>query len=145
MKEERYELRYISKKDGTVKNCYPRSSAKKDEQLQICKENGVKVIHCRKLYPFNTEANQHNFMLISNKCRNIMSDMESGEIPWDEAEYDRLSATKEKADELFELPLPLAWIPWETWKDAKEISTQAIVLRQEACVASGHPEWVSYC
>ena len=144
-KETRYELRYISKKDGTEKSCYPRSEAKKNEQLALCREHGVRVIFCKKLYPFNTEKNQHNFMLIANICSNRMHDMNMGEIEYNAAEYDRLEALKEKADRLFCAELPIAWLPWEEWTAAKELSTMAITHRQEACVAAGHPEWVAYC
>ena len=144
-KEERYELRYISKKDGKEKSCYPRSTEKKDEQLQLCKERGVKVVYCKKLYPFSTEKNQHNFELVHNVCRNTMHDMDMGDIEYNEAEYDRLAELASKAEELFCLELPVAWLPYEQLKEAKEISQMAILHRQEACIANGRPDLVKYC
>lgn len=144
-KEERWALTYVSSKDGTTKVCYPRSKEKKEEQLAICKERGIKVLSCKKLYPFSTEKNQHNFELIRNICWNTMYDMQSGEIPYDEAEYDRLEATKEKADRFFGLPLPIAWLPYEEWSEAKELATAAIIHRQEACIRNGRPDLVQYC
>ena len=36
-REQRWELRYVSIKDGKEKNCYPRSEEKKNEQLAICR------------------------------------------------------------------------------------------------------------
>lgn len=148
-KEQRWELRYVSKLDGSVKNCYPRSEEKKNAQLAICKENGIKVIHCKKLYPFNTWKNQHNFMLIANICSNRMHDMDMGEIPYSEAEYDRLQARKEQADRLFCMAgdgnSEITWLYWEDWKAAKELTETAILHRQEACIASGRPDLVQYC
>lgn len=143
-KETRYELRYLAA-DGTAKVCYPRSEEKRDANLALCKEKGIRVISCKKLYPFSMERNQHNFELIRNICLNTMSDMDSGEIPFDRAEYDRLSDLKEKADRFFCLPLPVAWIPWETYRDAKELATMAILHRQDACIAAGRPDLVTYC
>lgn len=144
-KEDRFEIRYVSKKDGKIKNCYPKSKAGKDEQLRIAKERGIKIIHCKKLYPFNTYKNQHNFELIRNICFNTRYDMDSGEIPMDKAEYDRLGGLEEKADRFFLLPLPVAWLPWEDWKDAKELSEMAVMHRQDACIANGRPDLVTYC
>lgn len=132
-REERYALTYISAKTGTEKVCYPRSKAKRDEQLAICKANGIKVVSCKKLYPFSTNRNQHNFALIANICFNTMYDMQHGEIKWDDAEYDRLAKTREKAEEYFCYELPVAWVPWETYCDMKEIAAAAICHRDAAC------------
>lgn len=144
-KEVRYELRYVSSKTGTEKVCYPRSEEKKNEQLAVCKQNGIKVLSCKKLYPFSTEKNQHNFDLIHTVCMNAMHDMESGETPWDEAEYDKLYALKEKAEKYFCLELPIAWLPYEELVEAREIATAAILHRQEACIRNGRPDLVNYC
>jgi hypothetical protein len=143
-KETRYELRYIAA-DGKEKKCFPRSEEKKNENLAICKERGYRVVSCKKLYPFSMEKNQHNFELIRNICFNTMSDMDSGEIPYDAAEYARLSDLKDKAERCFGLPLPIAWLPWETYKEAKELAFMAILHRQEACIANGRPDLVTYC
>lgn len=144
-KEQRWALRYISLKDGTEKVCYPRSEEKKNEQLDLCKQKGITVLSCKKLYPFSTEKNQHNFELISNVCFNAMHDMMAGETEWDEAEYDRLAVMKEKAEEFFCLPLPLAWLPWEDLREAKELANLAILHRQAACIRNGRPDLVTYC
>lgn len=144
-KEQRWALRYISKKDGTEKVCYPRSEEKKNEQLATCKRNGITVLSCKKLYPFSTVKNQHNFELIRNICFNTMHDMEHGETQWNGDEYDRLDAMKEKADYFFGLPLPVAWLPWDEYCEAKELANTAIIHRQEACIANGRPDLVTYC
>lgn len=144
-KEERYRITYISRKDGSTKMCYPRSAAQKDEQLAICREKGIAVKKVEKLYPFNTYKNQHNFMLISNICFNRMHDMQMGEIPWNEAEYDALEARKDMAERFFMAELPVAWVPYTDWKDMTEMATAAIMHRQDACIANGRPELVSMC
>ena len=103
-KEQRWALRYISKIDGTERVCYPQSEQKKNEQLDLCKQKGITVLSCKKLYPFSTEKNQHNFDLIHSICMNAMHDMETGEAEWNSTEYDRLEAMKEKAEKF------IAWI-----------------------------------
>lgn len=142
--EERYAFRYLSK-DGREKVCYPRSKEKRDENYAYCKAHGVTVVSCQKLYPFSTEKNQHNFGLIHDICFNTMYDMESGEVPMDKAEYERLSDLKDRAERFFCLPLPIAWLPWEEYRDAKEIAQMAILHRQNACIENGRPDLVAYC
>lgn len=145
-KEQRWELEYVSLKDGSVKHCYPRSEEKKNEQLAFCKEKGIKVNHCKKLYPFNMEKNQHNFDLIHNICLNRIHDICCmGEKEQYDGELERLEEMAELTEKLFCLPLPIAWIPWEVWKDAKEVSQMAIIHRQNACIANGRPDLVTYC
>lgn len=143
--EQRWEIRYVSKQDGTVKKCYPRSEDKKNEQLSVCKERGIEVLSCKKLYPFSTIKNQHNFELIRNICMNTMYDMQNGDMAWDDAEYDRLADLKDKADRFFGLPLPVAWLPWDELCEAKEVAQAAILHRQDACIAAGRPDLVAYC
>ena len=147
-KENRFEFRYeVPTKSGDweQKVCYPKSVEKKEENIRKCKELGYKIISCKKLYPFNTYANQHNFELIRNICFNEMDDMTIGEKKFDQAEYDRLEKLKDKADRFFCLDLPTAWLPYEDWKDAKELATMAILHRQDACIANGRPDLVAYC
>ena len=143
-RETRFELRYFTK-DGYEKVCYPRSVEARDRNLDYCKRNGIEVISVKKLYPFNTMKNQHNFDLISNICFNRMHDMESGEVAWDDKEYDDLAIMREDAQRFFCLDLPVAWLPWEDWKRAKELADNAVIHRQEACIANGRPDLVTYC
>ena len=130
-REERFELIYIGK-DGAEKRCYPRSNTKKEENIRICEENGLKVVSCRKLYPFSTMRNQHNFELIANICSNTLYDMDMGVIPMNEAEFDRLQKTRDQAEKYFTYDLPIAWVPWEEYKEMKELATAAICHRDEA-------------
>lgn len=130
-REERFEMVYING-NGEEKRCYPRSVEKKEANIKFAKEHGLKVVSCKKLYPFSMERNQHNFELISNICSNTMYDMDMGVIPMDEAEFDRLAALREKADKYFCYDLPIAWVPWDELKEMKELAAAAICHRDAA-------------
>ena len=147
VREQKWELIYaVPIADGeNVKRCYPNSAEKRAKNLEICKDRGYRVISCKKLYPFSTEKNQHNFMLIKNICFCRMNDMFSGELPYDKAEYERLEKLEEKAVELMELPLPVAWITWDKYEQAKEIATMAIEHRANVCIEHGRADLVQYC
>ena len=148
VREQRWEFRWAYRdNDGewVEKVCYPRSEEKKDANVAKCREAGYKVISIKKLYPFSTERNQHNFMLISNICSNRMHDMLHGEAEYDEAEYERLWELKEKADRFYGLPLPVAWLPWEDLKEARGLAMEAVEHRANACVEAGRPDLVQYC
>jgi hypothetical protein len=76
---------------------------------------------------------------------NEIYDIWNGDKKVSDEEYDKLYEIKEKAEKFFCLPLPVAWLPWEEWKDAKEMVENAIFHRQEACIANGRPDLVTYC
>lgn len=147
-KEQKWEFRYAVPTAGgseSEKVCFPKSKEACDANKAACKKYGYRFLSCKKLYPFSTEKNQHNFQLINDICFNAMYDMNGGAVEWNGAEYDRLEALKEKAERFFCLPLPVAWLPWEDWKEAKELSEMAILHRQNACIAAGRPDLVTYC
>ena len=147
-KTEKWAFRYaLTSANGNEveKVCYPQSKEQIEKNKEACKKHGYRFISCTKLYPFNTYKNQHNFELINNICSNRMYDMDMGEVKYDEAEYNRLESLKEKAETLRCLPLPTAWIPWDLWKDAKELSEMAILHRQNACIEAGRYDLVQYC
>lgn len=139
----KYELRYVA--NGQEKVIRFDGDDKKQKNLDACKRNGYRVVSCKKLYPFSTINNQHNFDLIHSICFNTMHDMESGDIEWNDAEYERLMDMRQKAEEFFTLPLPVAWLTWEDYKDAKELAETAIMHRQDACIRNGRPDLVTYC
>ena len=45
----------------------------------------------KKMYPFSVAKHAHDIELYHNRLYNTMRDMESGEIPMDQARYDRIS------------------------------------------------------
>jgi hypothetical protein len=147
-KENHWEFRYrLTTANGheIEKVCYPCSKEQIEKNKDACRRAGYTFVSCKKLYPFNTWKNQHNFELINNICHIRMGDMESGEIPYDNDEYIRLEELQKKAERLFCAPLPTAWLTWEDWKDAKELSEMAILHRQNACIEAGRYDLVAYC
>lgn len=129
-REERYEFTYINA-NGEAKTKTVRSKEQLDKCLKTCEDMHFAVVRKCKLYPFSTMRNQHNFELISNICANTMYDMQHGLIEWDEAEYDRLAATRDKANEFFCYDLPVAWVPFDTLTEMKGLASAAICHRDE--------------
>ena len=143
-KENRFRMK-VQFTNGTEKTYYPKSVEQKDINLAICKEKGYKVLECVKLYPFNTYANQHNFELIHNIAMIELYDIYDGNKKVSDEEYERLENLKERSEEFFSLPLPVAWLPYKDWAEAKEMATAAILHRQDACIRNGRPDLVMYC
>lgn len=143
IKEERYRLVYMVGNEKKV--CVAKSKEKHEHNIEICKQRGYEIVSKTKLYPFSTEKNQHNFELINNLAANEMYDMINGEIPFNEERYNYLASIKDRAEQYFCASLPVAWVDYDTWKDMKELSSQAVLHRQEACIANGRPDLVSLC
>lgn len=143
-KEQRWQFVYTNK-IGEEKVVIPRSKEQVDRNREVCKKYGFKVVSVKKLYPFSTYKNQHNFELINNICFNTMHDMIDGEIPYDEKEFDRLESLQERAERYFCKELPVAWVTWEEHQDMTELANMAIMHRQDACIANGRPDLVAHC
>ena len=148
-REQRWEQRYaVPTANGNWKEkvVYPKSEEQRDSNKKKCEALGYRYISCKKLYPFSTNKNQHNFELISNICYNRIHDIcVMGEDEAYDGELDRLEALKEKAEKYFLYPLPVAWVTYEDLREMKELSNMAIMHRQEACIRAGRPELVTYC
>ena len=147
-KEERWEFKYgVPTAEGgeTIKTVYPRSKERIEDYKCQCEKYKYRFVSCKKLYQFSTMKNQHNFDLIHSICSCTMHDMQSGEIEWKWEEYDRLEEIDQKAQRFFCLELPVAWLTWEDYKDAKELAQMAILHRQDACIANGRPDLVACC
>ena len=143
-KEQKWEFKY-KKPDGTVKVCYPKSKEQVELNKGVCQQRGFEVVSVTKLYPFGTMKHQHNFDLIHSISFNEMHDMDSGEIPYDQERYEWLQKRKEDAERFFCLPMPIAWISWKDWQRANELAQDAICHRQDACVANGRYDLITYC
>lgn len=142
-REQRWEQKFEI--NGQVKTYYPKNEATMKKNLEVAKAKGYKKISSKKLYPFSTMKNQHNFELINNICCNTMWDMDHNEIPYDNAEYNRLYDLRQKAEKYFCYELPVAWVPYEELVEMKEISNMAIMHRQDACIRNGRFDLVSMC
>lgn len=143
-KTEMFRITYISIKDNCEKSCLVDSVAKKDEYVAKLKANG-RFVSVVKLYPYSMEKNQHNFDLIANICSNRIHDMTIGELPYDEAECNRLTDLKEKAENLFCYGGGIAWLDYPTLVLARELANMAINHRANACIENGRPDLVRYC
>ena len=143
-KIEHFRITY-RKPDGEETYRHVTGKDKRDEVKQMLKDKGNTIISCKKLYPFSTNKNQHNFELIRNVCMNRIYDIDAGEPMTDEHELERLYAIKEKADKYWGLELPVAWLPWEELQEAKELCVGAIEHRANACIEAGRPDLVKYC
>lgn len=146
--EQKWEFRYsLTTANGNEieKVVYPKSKEKCEENKRICKEHGYKVLSCKKMYRFNTYANQHNFELIYNICFNEMTDMEDGEIPYDNDKYIELEERRDLAGYFRSLPLPIAWLTWDKWTQAQEMALAAREHRAQACIENGRLDLVQYC
>lgn len=142
-KEDRWEFKYEI--GGEIKFCYPRSKESIEANRMDCEERGWKVLSVKKVYPFSTEKNQHNFELIRNVCFNRMHDMDMGDIPYDKEAYDKMYGLRERAEQYMGLPLPVAWLPYEQLKEAKEIVAMAHEHRYAANLAAGNYKWLHLC
>ena len=120
--------------DGNWADKYIRVTSKErlEHNLGRIKELGYRLDKYRKLYPFNMEKNQHHFELIHNIVMNELYDIWHGEKKVSNEEYERLEETKEKAERFFCAELPIAWVPWEDYKEMKEFSVAAEIHRDEA-------------
>lgn len=147
--QNHYEIRYVLKSANDCdieKAIRVISDEKRDEIRSKIDKYGYRFVSCKKLYPFNCMKNQHNFQLIYNICYNRMSDMECGEVPYDNDEYLRLEETRDKAGEFMSMGCdPCTWVPYDTWKEMKELSESAIIHRQNACIENGRLDLVTYC
>ena len=144
-REERWRIEYISPVDGKKRHCFPRSKNKKEEQIELAKEKGIKVLDCQKLYPFSTWKNQHNFMLVKNRCFNIMRDMENGEVPFNDTEYDRLERLYDKASGFMVKELPVTLVTWDEHQKMTEVAMMATEWRMESCIKHGRYDLIQYC
>lgn len=147
-REERYEFRYaVPTAEGCedVKAVRANSRERVAELKALCRKYGYRVVSCKKLYPFSTNKNQHNFELVANVCFNTMYDMENDVIPYDKEEHERLGLLRAKAQRYFCYELPVAWVTWEELCEMRELANMAVLHRQDACIKAGRPELVALC
>jgi hypothetical protein len=146
-REERWVFKYTYTVNGKreVHYCYPTTKQSIEHNRKYCEERGWEVVYVKKVYPFSTEKNQHNFDLISNVCSNRMHDMDMGDIPMDKEAYDKMYELRKKAQRYFGLPLPVAWLTWDDLKEAKEIVAMAHEHRYAANLEAGNLDWLHLC
>ena len=141
--QQKWKFEY--EKNGEKKVCYPQSKEQTEKNREVCKKNGYKVLSVKKLYVFNTYKNQHNFELIHNLAMIELYEIDMGEKKVSDEEYERLENLKERSEYFFSIGLPVTYLTWEEWQEANEMVQNAIFRRQEACIANGRPDLVTYC
>ena len=147
-KQEKWRFEYAvptSKDNDSIKCLIATSKEKVADLKDQCKKYGYRVVSIKKLYPFSTNRNQHNFELIKNRTFNLMYEMESGDAPWDDKEYDRLYELNQKAQQYCCYELPVAWVPWDEHQEMKELSMMAVNWRVDTCIKKGRPDLIQYC
>lgn len=60
----------------------------------------IKVINGVKYYPFNGEKNQHKLYNAYDRAKNLIDDMDFGELEYNKAEYDKAQDLLEKLEDL---------------------------------------------
>ena len=86
----------------------------------------VSIYHGKKVkfYPaYNTERHSHDIEFRYNRCRNVMSDMEMGEIKWNDDVYDKLEKLSDVLNEIRSFDgncYPMTYLPYELYIVAKE-------------------------
>lgn len=102
-----------------------------------------------KRYPFSAAKHAHDIEFYHNYLRNVAYDMESGEIPWDEARYDRITAMLD--GDLLELQYeftgcpPVVYLTGKQIGLAKKIVAWASEKRCATCIEHGRYDLIKYC
>ena len=143
MMEQKFEIKYETSEG--VKTIRVKNEEAKVRYLEILNDKGYKVIKTTKLYPFSTNKNQHNFMLVKNRCYNLMYDMDMGNIKYNEKEYNMMTELAAKADKFFSLELPVAWLDWNSIREANKIARMAIEWRIDSCINNNRLDLIQYC
>ena len=104
-----------------------------------------------KRYPFNYQKNAHSIEFRVDRLYCLMHDMEIGELPWNEGQYDRMN---EERQQLQRLLLTMrdtrdSWsISWLTGKEiglAKRTVLWASETRAQSCIERGRLDLLQYC
>lgn len=103
-----------------------------------------------KRYPLSVQKHAHDIEFRRNRVRNIMSDMESGEIAWSGGEYDRLERGHGALTELLLAVLNsrdgrIAYLTGPQIGLAKECVTWASNIRANSLIAAGKTEYLNFC
>lgn len=103
-----------------------------------------------KKYPFSVQKHAHDIEYRKNKVWNTLRDMESGEIPWDDKEYDRLQDLLDQLRGLLDVVQfgGNGYVVYLTGKQiglAKECVAWASESRANSLIAAGKAQYLKYC
>lgn len=105
-----------------------------------------------KMYPFSTAKHAHDIEFYRNRIKNIMYDMESGEIPMDKARYDKLyDMYYGPLEELYDAVCyntrdgRISYLTGPQIGLAKRIVLWASETRAQTCIENGRYDLLQYC
>lgn len=104
----------------------------------------------QKLYPFSVQKHAHDIEYRKNRVWLTMRDMESGEIPWDDAQYDKLESELEALRDLYDAVIfggngRIAYLTGKQIGLAKECVAWASNSRASHLVEAGKTQYLQYC
>ena len=103
-----------------------------------------------KKYPFSVQKHAHDIEYRKNKIWIAMRDMESGEIPWDENQYDKMERELDELSDLLDAVLfggngRIAYLTGKQIGLAKECVAWASCSRADILIENGKTEYLKYC
>ena len=105
-----------------------------------------------KLYPFNCEKHAHSIEFRMNRCYNIMCDMQMREIPWNDAEYNKLEKLHDDLQDLLTAMMNtrrgydgICWLTGKQIGLAKESVAWASETRSASLIKAGKTQYLQYC
>lgn len=102
-----------------------------------------------KTYPFSAQKHMHDIEYYYNHCNNVLSDMLSGEIPYDSKRFDEISDMLEnQLKELYAAMFcgcPVVYLTGKQIGLAKRIIAWASERRAGHLIARGKTEYLQYC
>lgn len=89
-----------------------------------------------KKYPFNVERHAHDLEFQANRAFCIMADMECGNIPFNDSEYDRLAQLRDDLHEALSYfnASPICFLPGRIYGIAKAAVVWAAETRAETAI-----------
>lgn len=110
----------------------PKNGAKKEEQLNICKERGIKVLGAYKLYPVS-ERWLFGLESMRDKCTYWLTcEYEN----FNDEEIEKIEKLQEECEELL-WKIRNGWADGKTFGRMKEITYQREQMRFNTCIANG--------
>lgn len=103
-----------------------------------------------KRYPFSTAKHAHDIEFYYNRISNVMSDMESGEIPYEKERYNKLHDMKygplqDLMNNMYGACGRVIYLTGEQIGLAKKIVAWASNTRAETCIQNGRYDLIKYC
>lgn len=103
-----------------------------------------------KYYPFSVQKHAHSIEYRRNRVFCEMRDMEYGETPWNEKQYDQLCELHDQLTDLLEAVLNsrdgrIAYLTGKQIGLAKETVAWASNSRAESLIRAGKTQYLQYC